>query len=168
MTSITVAYFIFGFLPFWLPGAPNAQQWLIMLPKGLWNSSLVCKLFVMTCQTLRNWLDNIYNVFLQIFCNIFGVQGSSLWIPWTEPAELVLQGPVWGSAVCLNRTISLVQGSGKVSVELDQTGPRHHYCGGWNDSDLSQTMPWVMMVQMQIKLIKLYGILASIWVVVIQ
>ena len=70
---------------------------------------------------------NIYTIFLQNLCKLFGVQGSDLWITWTEPAGPVLQGPVQGSAVCLNRTRSPVQGSGKVSFELDQTGPRHHY-----------------------------------------
>ena len=88
---------------------------------------MVCKLFVMTCPTSRNLLDNIYTVFLQYLCKKFGVQGSNLWIPQTEPAGPVLQGPVQGSAVCLNKTISPVQGSGKVSFELDQTGPLHHY-----------------------------------------
>ena len=88
---------------------------------------MVCKLSVMTCQTPINLLDNIYIIFLQHLCKNFGVQGSNLRIPRTEPAGPVLQGPVQGSAVCLNQTISLVQGSGKVSFELDQTGPRHHY-----------------------------------------
>ena len=97
-----------------------------MLLKGLCNPPLVCKLFVMTLQTSSNLLYNIYTVFLQNLCKIFGVQGSDLWITQTKPAGPVLQGPVQGSAVCLNRTISPVQGSGKVSFELDQTGPRHH------------------------------------------
>ena len=57
----------------------------------------------------------------------FWGSGSNRWIPRTEPAEPVLQGPVQGSAICLNRTISPVQGSGKVSFEPDQTGSRHHY-----------------------------------------
>ena len=80
----------------------------------------------MTCQTSRNLLYNIYTAFLQILCKNVGVQGSDLWITRTEPARPVLQGPVQGLAVCLNRTISPVQGSGKVSFELDQTGPWHH------------------------------------------
>src|SRR6202044_4231595 len=88
---------------------------------------MVCKLFVMTCPTSRNSRDNIYTIFLQYLCKKFGVQGLNLWIPRTEPAGPVLQGPVQGSAVCLNRTISPVQGSGKVSFELGQTGLRHHY-----------------------------------------
>ena len=71
--------------------------------------------------------DNIYIIFLQHLCKKIGVQGLNLQIPRTEPAGLVLQGPVQGSAVCLNRTISPVQGSGKMSFELDQTGPWHHY-----------------------------------------
>ena len=64
-------------------GAPNAKQWLIVLLKGLCNPPLVCKLFVMTCQTLSNLLYNIYTIFLQILCKIFGVQGSNLWITLT-------------------------------------------------------------------------------------
>ena len=56
----------------------------------------------MICQTSSSLLNNIYNVFLQNLCEIFGVQGSNLWITQTEPAGPVLQGPV--------------QGSGKVSL----------------------------------------------------
>ena len=104
MTCITIAYSIFGFLPLWLP----------MLLKGLCNPPLSCKLFVMTCQTSSDLHYNIYTVFLQKLCKNFGVQGSDLWITRTEPARPVLQGPVQGSAVCLNWTISLVQGSGNV------------------------------------------------------
>ena len=89
-----------------LPGAPNAQQSLIVFSKHLWNSSMVCKLSVMTCQTSMNLLDNIYIIFLQHLCKNFEVQGSNLRISRTEPAGPVLQGPVQGSAVCLNRTIS--------------------------------------------------------------
>jgi hypothetical protein len=47
-------------------GAPKAQQWLTVLHKCLWN-----KLFVTTCQTSSNLLDNIYPVFLQVLCKGF-------------------------------------------------------------------------------------------------
>jgi len=123
VTCITVAYFMVGFF---VSLTPWSSQWLIVLLKGLCNPPPVCKLIVMTCQTLGNLLYNIYTAFLQILCKNVGVQGSDLWITRTEPAGPVLQGPVQCLAVCLNRTISPVQGSGKVSFELDQTGPRHH------------------------------------------
>src|SRR5882762_5179954 len=56
---------------------------------------MVCKLFITTCQTSINLLDNIYIIFLQHLYKKFGVQG----IPQTKPAGPVLQGPVQGSAL---------------------------------------------------------------------
>jgi hypothetical protein len=58
---------------------------------------------------------------------LYAVRGSNLKITWTEPVEPVLQGPVQGSRIPLNRTIGPVQGSSKVPFELDRTEPRHHY-----------------------------------------
>ena len=80
----------FSFLPFWLPGVPNAQQWLVALLKGLWNSSLVCKLFVMTCQTSSNLLGNIYSVFFAKFLLIFW---GSPFEPMDYPNQTCWTGP---------------------------------------------------------------------------
>jgi hypothetical protein len=83
-----IVFLFFFVLPFWLPGVPNAQQWLIALLKCLWNLSLVCKLFIMTCQTSSNLLDNIYSVFLQIF---WGSRFEPMDYPnrtcWTSPSR---------------------------------------------------------------------------------
>src|ERR1700683_2008336 len=81
-----------------------------------------------------------HTVFPQNLCKSFWVQGSNLWITRTEPAEPVLQGPVQGSAIYLNRTVSPVQGSGQVSFALDKTGPRHHYSGDFMHYWLKQSI----------------------------
>ena len=109
-------FFFSFFLPFWLPGAPNAQQWLIVFLKGLWNSSMVCKLFIMTCQTSMNLLDNIYTVFLQ-----------NLWGSRFEPMDSPNRTCWTGSSRSSPRFSNLLEPNHKSSSRFRQsvlwTGP---------------------------------------------
>src|ERR1700733_4925303 len=84
---------------------------------------------MMTCRPLNSSTRNILSIFLQIIYILYVVRGSNLKITWTEPVEPVLQGPVQGSRIYLNRTVGPVQGSSKVPFELARPEQWHPYFG---------------------------------------